>query len=85
MATPQRAAKRTTPAAPHNKKPYGHYTARLLKRLPITRFRRCTINRPAGKWLHPNAAILIGIRMRCAVQGWRHIPAQGMATGERDR
>jgi len=46
------------PAAPHSKKPHGHYTARLLTRLPFARFRRCIINRRGGKWLHQNATIL---------------------------
>jgi catechol 2,3-dioxygenase-like lactoylglutathione lyase family enzyme len=34
-------------------KPRGRYTARLRTRLPIARFRRCSINRQNRKWLHP--------------------------------
>jgi lactoylglutathione lyase len=48
------------PAAPHSKKPRGHYTARLQTRLPIARFRRFSINRRTPKWLHHNATILEG-------------------------
>jgi hypothetical protein len=39
------------------RKPRGHYTARLLTRLPIVRFRRCIINRRRPKRLHPNVTI----------------------------
>jgi len=46
------------PAAPHSKKPRGHYTARLLTRLPIARFRRFFINRSNRDWLHPDVTIL---------------------------
>jgi hypothetical protein len=65
---------------PCSKKPHGHYTARLLTRLPITRFRRWFTNRPGGKWLHPDPTILecggdVGLPMRL----------QGMVTRKRGR
>ena len=41
-----------------DKRPRGHYTARLLKRLPIARFHRCSINRRTRKRLHRNETIL---------------------------
>src|ERR1700722_13037529 len=49
-----------SPDAPHGKKPHGHYTARLLARLPIARFRRCSLNPRSRKWLHLDVTILIG-------------------------
>ena len=71
---PQQAAKRTAPAAPHSKKPRGHYTARLLIRLPIARFRRFSINRRNRNGCIQNATILEGAAIpasgRGAKGGW---------------
>jgi hypothetical protein len=63
-----------TDAAPHSKKPHGHYTARLLIRLPFAgSAAAASIDQAANGC----------IRMR--QYWWPDMAAQGMATGERDR